>query len=246
MPINTIPTNIIFGFLGAGKTTAILDLLSRKPDGERWAVLVNEFGEIGIDGKIISQAGADGDIAVKEIPGGCLCCVAGVPFQVGLTELVRSARPDRLIIEPTGLGHPKEIINTLQNKTNQKFIALQQIITLVDPRKLHDERYLNHEHFMGQIDVADVLLANKADVCSQENIDIFWQFAGVYAKTKSHIGVTQQGRVELEWLDKNSIVDRHELNSNSHGADHHHSHSEDPNTQSWTFPFSEVLTMMRL
>ena len=125
MPTDLTPTNIIFGFLGAGKTTAILDLLARKPDNQRWAVLVNEFGEIGIDGKIISQAGVEAGVAVKEVPGGCLCCVAGVPFQVGLTELVRSARPDRLIIEPTGLGHPKEIINTLQSKTNQQFIELQ-------------------------------------------------------------------------------------------------------------------------
>ena len=252
---NLIPTNIIFGFLGAGKTTAILDLLSRKPDNERWAVLVNEFGEIGIDGKIFSQAvlegkvegKVEGNVTVKEVPGGCLCCVAGVPFQVGLTELVRSARPDRLIIEPTGLGHPKEIIKTLQNKTNQQFIALQQTITLVDPRKLQDERYLSHEHFIGQIDVADVLLANKADVCSQEDLDTFWAFAEAYVKTKSHIGVTQQGHIELEWLGKkNSIdgggVDEREPHSNPHSRDHdhNHSHNHDPNTQSWIFPSSQI------
>ena len=254
MPTKTIPTNIIFGFLGAGKTTAILDLLARKPDNERWAVLVNEFGEIGIDGKIISQAAlerrvegkVEGSVVVKEIPGGCLCCVAGVPFQVGLTELVRSARPDRLIIEPTGLGHPKEIINTLQNKTNRQFIDLQQAITLVDPRKLHDERYLNHEHFMGQVDVADVLLANKADVCNQEDLDTFWQFSEAYVKTKSHVGVTQQGYIELEWLDKKTRidgggVDAHEpiSVSHNHGHSHDRSHNQDPNTQSWTFPSAQ-------
>lgn len=243
MSINIIPTNIIFGFLGAGKTTAILDLLSRKPEGERWAVLVNEFGEIGIDGKIISQAGVAGSIAVKEIPGGCLCCVAGVPFQVGLTELVRSARPDRLIIEPTGLGHPREIIDTLQNTTNQQFIALQQTITLVDPRKLHDERYLTHEHFIGQIDVADVLMANKADVCSPDDMDTFWRFSDAYAKTKSYIGVTQHGRIGLGWLDKKNSVDELEPASNSHRRHAHkysHSHNQDPNTQSWTFPLAQV------
>lgn len=255
MPINTIPTNIIFGFLGAGKTTAILDLLARKPDKERWAVLVNEFGEIGIDGKIFSQAGlegkVEGGVTVKEVPGGCLCCVAGVPFQVGLTELVRSARPDRLIIESTGLGHPKEIIETLQNNTNRQFIALQQTITLVDPRKLQDERYLTHERFIGQIDVADVLLANKADVCSQEDLDTFWAFAEGYTKTKSHIGVTQQGHIELKWLDKKNRVngggvDERESNSNPHSRDHNHNHSrnhshnQDPNTQSWIFPFSQI------
>lgn len=71
--INRVPTNIITGFLGVGKTTAILHLLATKPAHEKWAVLVNEFGEIGIDGAIMSEQGA----MIKEVPGGCLCCTAG-------------------------------------------------------------------------------------------------------------------------------------------------------------------------
>lgn len=94
-------TNLITGFLGSGKTTTIRHLLAHKPDRERWAVLVNEFGEIGIDGALLADSGA----VLKEIPGGCMCCVNGLPMQVGLNMLLQQAKPDRLLIEPTGLGH---------------------------------------------------------------------------------------------------------------------------------------------
>lgn len=72
---HAIPTNLIMGFLGVGKTTALLELLKRKDANESWAVLVNEFGAVGIDGTIFSASGA----IVNEVPGGCLCCAAGVP-----------------------------------------------------------------------------------------------------------------------------------------------------------------------
>ncbi len=254
--MNKIPTNIIFGFLGAGKTTAILDLLVRKPAQERWAVLVNEFGEIGIDGKIIAQAGVGvTGVTVKEVPGGCLCCAAGVPFQVGLAELVRSARPDRLIIEPTGLGHPREIIRSVQSRTNQQFLALQNTITLLDPRKLQDERYLSHENFMGQIEVADILLANKADLCVDDDINRFWDFTQPYSKR--HIGVTEQGKIGLEWLEEGdgSSVEQSQdqlsdNNSDNHSHTHNRSHShqdtDNPNTHSCTFSADKVFCYERL
>jgi G3E family GTPase len=96
-------------FLGVGKTTAILDLLSQKPEDENWAVLVNEFGQIGIDGAIFKTAGA----TVSEIPGGGLCCAVGLPFQVAINRLVKETRPDRLLIEPSGIGHPGKVIEML-------------------------------------------------------------------------------------------------------------------------------------
>ena len=102
--LSQIPTHLIAGPLGAGKTTLIRHLLAQKPAGERWAVLINEFGQIGLDAALLEQ-GDDG-IAMAEVAGGCLCCVNGAPFQVGLGRLLRKARPDRLLIEPSGLGHP--------------------------------------------------------------------------------------------------------------------------------------------
>ena len=103
-----IRTHLITGFLGVGKTTAILNLLKQKPEDEKWAVLVNEFGEVGVDGAVLQSQGA----VVKEIPGGCLCCVSGLPFQIGLNMLIAKEKPDVLLIEPTGLGHPRNILAT--------------------------------------------------------------------------------------------------------------------------------------
>jgi len=101
-----IPANLVMGFLGAGKTTAILHLLDTKPAGETWAVLVNEFGAVGIDGTVIAGQG----VFVKEVPGGCMCCAAGLPMQVAVNRLLREARPDRLLIEASGLGHPRRVL----------------------------------------------------------------------------------------------------------------------------------------
>ena len=90
-PISAVPTNIITGFLGAGKTSTILHLLKTKPEQERWAVLVNEFGEIGIDGSLLeSQHSEQHGVYIREVPGGCMCCTAGLPMQVALAQLLLS------------------------------------------------------------------------------------------------------------------------------------------------------------
>ncbi len=139
-----VPTNLMMGFLGVGKTTAILDLLKQKPENENWAVLVNEFGKIGIDGAIYSAAG----VAVKEIAGGCLCCTVGLPFQVSVNRLLKEVRPDRLLIEPTGLGHPKKVLDMLMTGVFKETLELRASICLVDPEKLKDNRYTTHETFI--------------------------------------------------------------------------------------------------
>jgi len=83
--ISAVPTNIITGFLGVGKTSAILHLLKSKPDDERWAVLVNKFGEIGVDGSLFQgQSKEEAGVFIREVPGGCMCCATGVPMQVAL------------------------------------------------------------------------------------------------------------------------------------------------------------------
>ncbi|MCW9018042.1 MAG: hypothetical protein OQJ89_13815, partial [Kangiellaceae bacterium] len=112
--ITAIPTSIITGFLGVGKTTTILNLLKSKPSNERWAVLVNEFGEIGIDGSLFKgQQSEENGIFIREVPGGCMCCAASLPMQIALNRLLAYAKPDRLLIEPTGLGHPLEVLDVL-------------------------------------------------------------------------------------------------------------------------------------
>ncbi|MEF1309506.1 GTP-binding protein [Vibrio mytili] len=163
--ISRVPTNIITGFLGVGKTSAIMHLMANKPSNERWAVLVNEFGEIGIDGSLLKgQKKQEDQVFIREVPGGCMCCTAGLPMQIALNQLLSEARPDRLLIEPTGLGHPKEVVQVLSTDYYRQILALQKNITLVDARKLSDANYTEHETFNQQITIADTVVGNKRDL----------------------------------------------------------------------------------
>ena len=129
------------GLLRVGKTTAILDLLKRKPENEKWAVLVNEFGRVGIDGAILSSQGA----TVREVPGGCLCCAVGLPFQLAVNRLLAEVKPDRLLIEPTGLGHPKRVLDMLIEGYFRTVLNVQACICMVDLRKLKNSQYTNQK-----------------------------------------------------------------------------------------------------
>ncbi len=169
-----IPTNVITGFLGVGKTSFIKMLLSQKPAGEVWAVLVNEFGEIGIDAGLL---GSETDqIQIKEVAGGCMCCAAGLPMQVAINQLIAKAKPDRLLIEPTGLGHPQEVLKVLTQAHYQQVLSMKSCITLVDARKLSDSRYTQHEIFNQQLQVADLVLASKADTYDEKLIGELQQY----------------------------------------------------------------------
>lgn len=209
---NLIPTNIITGFLGVGKTTAITHLLNSKPVDEVWSVLVNEFGEIGIDGALLKNTNAH----VREVPGGCICCVAGLPMKIALNMLIAKTKPDRIIIEPTGLGHPEEIINTLTGEYYDTVLDLRATITLVDPRKLVDSRYADNANFKDQIAVADVLVANKIDLCSPVDCVNFDDLVAGFNPPKQATFAVQQGQLELAWLDYPRRT--HELNSPQHHA----------------------------
>jgi G3E family GTPase len=160
-----VPANLITGFLGAGKTTTILHLLAHRPRGERWAVLVNEFGELGIDGAVLGEAGG---VAVREIAGGCVCCTGNVPMRVALTQLLRVARPARLLVEPTGLGHPAGVFDTLAGDELARQVALETVICLVDPRQAADPGIAASDAFRDQLSLADVVVINKRDIAPPE------------------------------------------------------------------------------
>jgi G3E family GTPase len=197
-----VPPNIVTGFLGVGKTTAILKLLEQKPDHERWAVLVNEFGEIGVDGSLVEgQSKSDTGLYVKEVPGGCMCCTAGLPMQVALNRLLQTSRPQRLLIEPTGLGHPTEVMQSLAAEHYREVLSLQKVLTLVDARNLSDQRYTSHPTFRQQLEIADVIVANKADLYSRQDRKVLDAFVQQHCGTSVEIQITEHGRIDLHALE---------------------------------------------
>lgn len=206
--------NLITGFLGSGKTTTLLHLLAHKPANEKWAILVNEFGEIGIDGALLADRGA----TLKEIPGGCMCCVNGLPLQVGLNMLLKQTQPDRLIIEPTGLGHPKQLLNMLRAAVYQPWIRVDATLTLLDPRQLADTRVTENENFRDQLIAADIIIANKSDKWDAEDRQRLasWQ--------QQHLGDRQLveaswGNIDPALLSQPALADR----AVPDAAHHHHS-----------------------
>ncbi|BBB25286.1 CobW family GTP-binding protein [Amphritea japonica] len=198
-----IPTNIITGFLGVGKTTAIQYLLANKPENERWAVLVNEFGEVGIDAGLMNNESEVPGVFIKELPGGCMCCTAGVPMQIALNQLIRQSRPDRLLIEPTGLGHPKEVVETLRQPEYSGVLDLRCTITLVDIRKLRDNRYTSHETFNQQLQVADLIVANKTDLYTASAIPELEEYLSGHS-INTPVESCSNGQLKLDWLDQPS------------------------------------------
>jgi G3E family GTPase len=226
--ILAVPTNIITGFLGVGKTSTILHLLKSKPANESWAVLVNEFGEIGVDGSLFNgQLTKNKGIFIQEVPGGCMCCSSGVPMQIALNKLLRQAKPDRLLIEPTGLGHPNEVIKVLTNQYYKKILNLQKTLTLVDARNLLDKRFTDHDTFNQQIAIADVIIGNKLDLYKEQEQAMLTNYVAASTSSSSKLYFSKHGKVQLKWLNGST---KHQTNiyRQSHSP-HSHAKGNDVN-----------------
>jgi len=151
---------LVTGFLGAGKTTAIRRWIGERPPGERWAVLVNDFGPLGVD-----AAAFDG-VDVVAVAGGCACCAAAAPLRVALGRLLRRARPQRLVIELSGLGHPSTLVDALR-EAGGAALQVDGVIAVVDasrPAPWLDPGANPAHRALGQaqLDAADVVLLNRA------------------------------------------------------------------------------------
>ena len=211
-----IPTNIISGFLGVGKTTAILQLLKQKPDNKRWAVLVNEFGEIGVDSSLFQgQLRGRQEVFLKEVPGGCMCCSAGLPMQAALNLLLTKANPHRLLIEPTGIGHPIEVLAVLSEKNYQNIISIQKIVTLVDARKLKDTKYTKDETSNQQIAIADILIGNKQDLYEKEDKKNLLAYARANGSPHAKVLFSEQGVLPFELLEGKTKASPHQNHQES-------------------------------
>lgn len=228
--VYAVPTNIITGFLGVGKTTAILHLLKSKPDNERWAVLVNEFGEVGVDGGFFQGQHTDiSGVYIREVPGGCMCCAAGLPMLIALNQLLARAKPHRLLIEPTGLGHPKEVLEVLNAKHYHDVLSVQKCVTLVDARNLRDTRYTEHDTFNQQIDMADVIVGNKEDLYQIDDKMCLETYVMARKQQKIPIVFSLHGQIDASILKGPSLLENESSRHQHHEQTHHHDLGFDSN-----------------
>jgi G3E family GTPase len=158
---------IVGGFLGSGKTTTLLNLGKHLTDnGQKVAIIVNEIGEIGIDGDTITNSG----IVTKEITNGCICCTLKINMEYTLENLNEELNPDTVIIEPTGLAFPNQIKQDLENM-DIKNLSFAPILTLVDGSRFKAEVDQIPKFILTQIEEADILGINKNDIADAENIE---------------------------------------------------------------------------
>jgi len=214
------PVHIVSGFLGAGKTSAIRSQLARRR-GEQVAVIVNDFGEAGFDEAVI-EGEDDAPFQITNIPGACVCCTAPEGFVAALGALLEQ-KPDRLLIEPTGLARPHDLVDTIRRGPHRDQLELAPVVVLVDPRRLtsptDEEKSLIEE----QAEVADVLLANHADACTPEQLAAFDAWAEALWPAPLATGHTTHGEVPEAWMAwPEGEGPRRAAGSDPHDHDHEH------------------------
>lgn len=239
MSLHKIPVNLITGFLGVGKTTTLQNILKHKPADERWAVIINEFGAVSIDHTAFAGADENG-LVVKEIAGGCICCTANLPMQMTLTLVLRQVKPNRILIEPTGMGHPESVLDLLHGKFLKDVLDVRATICLIDPRQWQKEDFRQHETYIDQVTLADVLIANKIDLAGKVLTQTFLEDASALFPPKILIGAVTQGDIDPSWLNIEPFPNRKALHPHAHDHAHHHQH---PNEE---LPIPEVgIPLMR-
>ncbi|MGP4862879.1 CobW family GTP-binding protein [Psychrobacter sp. T6-5] len=203
-----IPCTLVTGFLGAGKTTVINQLLATKPNDERWALLINEFGRIGIDGALLASS-QDNDfeqqnIAIREVSGGCICCTSQLPLQIAISRLLSDHHPQRLLIEPTGLAHPRELILQLSAPHWQTALKMNAVITVLNGEQWQQIKYRDHDGFQAHVRDADVLIINRYD---QLNTNEKQSMVEWIAKLNSHVKIiwAVSGLTASETIDSSDV-----------------------------------------
>ena len=159
--------DIVSGFLGAGKTTFIQRLLDEALKTEKVVLIENEFGEIGIDGGFLKDAG----IEIREMNQGCICCSLVGNFEKSLQEVVETYKPDRIIIEPSGVGKLSDIIGAVKAVSANLDVELDAAVTIVDAQKakLYSKNF--GEFFNNQILYAGTVVLSRTDIAAEEKVD---------------------------------------------------------------------------
>ena len=155
--------DIISGFLGAGKTTLIKKLLKDAFKGEQVVLIENEFGEIGIDGGFLKEAG----IEIREMNSGCICCSLVGDFGASLKEVISKYHPDRILIEPSGVGKLSDVIKAVQGVAEETGLVLNSYTTVVDAKKC--KMYMRNfgEFFNNQVEYAGAIIMSRTDIVDE-------------------------------------------------------------------------------
>src|SRR3984957_6149522 len=193
--------HLITGSFGAGKTTAIRWLMSRKPAAELWVVILNEFTDAGIDSLNVAQA-AHGSFDVRLVAGGCLCCVGELEFGKQLRDILRNLKPARLLIEPSGAGHAPDIVDPPAIYESQKALVLDSVICLVDSQKAGRILAKRPPNEWSQIQSADALLLSKPHLANEAERQAFAEIAAAQFPLKSFLGDCRHGELPDEALRK--------------------------------------------
>ena len=204
MPDRKVPVNLICGPLGIGKTTTILRYLQRSGSAQFTAVLVNDFGPVGLDAAII-----EGDLAhalrantsIKMLPGGCVCCTSAASFISSIHQLRTLPRLDRIIIEPSGLALVGDMVDVVSSVADKYNLEVLPVITLVEPRLLDRAGFLLAPYYIRMVEAADVLVANRCDLASAAQIARFDEWSAALFPPKLRIYKTTQGELPQEAFD---------------------------------------------
>jgi len=160
-----VDVDIVAGYLGAGKTTSILGLIAADPDPGSLVVLVNEFGEVGIDGLVLS-----GSAGVVELASGCICCTLRLDFRTQIGEIARERHPRRLLIEPTGVATIAQVVRALRHPDITRWVGGARVIVVVDAVTFSERMRESPAFFGSQVAQADVILLNKTDLVSPARV----------------------------------------------------------------------------
>ena len=223
-----IPVTVLTGYLGAGKTTLLNRILS-EPHGKRFAVIVNEFGEIGIDNELVVNA----DEEVFEMNNGCICCtVRGDLVRIIDGLMRRKGKFDAIIVETTGLADPAPVAQTFfMDEAVGAKTKLDAVVTVADAKWLKD-RLKDAPEAKNQIAFADVILINKTDLVGPEELrELEARIRGINPYAKLHR--TERSKIALdEVLGRNAFdldrildIEPNFLEADDHDHDHHHDHS---------------------
>ena len=230
--------DIVSGFLGAGKTTLIKKLLKDALAGTRVVLIENEFGEIGIDGGFLKESG----IEIREMNSGCICCSLVGDFGTSLKEVMNTYAPERILIEPSGVGKLSDVMKAVQDAAEGSDMVLNSAVAVVDASKC--KLYIKNfgEFFINQIDFAGTIILTRTDKVSDEKIAecveilrkhndkatiITTPIAELDGK---QILATIEGRSDLQAQILEEVMSRHDdddEDEDEHEHHHHHHHDDD-------------------